>query len=231
MLNPIEYRHFILSILSNKPFIYKGKDCTKLIIDALVQFDCPVEKYTKIPTQSLIRGYKIIFKTEIFLLKPKGVAVRNWLLHLYGYSYCSYCLNAKDKSVFSKDINKWNNVAYICKDCVSKQSKIHKASNPDYYKIYQVQNLDKFAAASSKRRASELQATPKWLSYSQIKEINEMYKTAKILSKQSNIKYHVDHIVPLNGVNICGLHVPWNLQILTSEENLHKSNKHEWGAF
>jgi len=56
-------------------------------------------------------------------------------------------------------------------------------------------------------------------------EIKMIYKLATRMSRKHGIKYHVDHIVPLNGKTVSGLHVSWNLQIITSEENIKKGNK------
>lgn len=71
-----------------------------------------------------------------------------------------------------------------------------------------------------KRKAIKLQAMPKWLSKEQINEIRLIYKNCPK-------GHHVDHIIPLRGKGVRGLHVPWNLQYLTAAENMAKGNKYE----
>lgn len=75
---------------------------------------------------------------------------------------------------------------------------------------------------ANKRRAAKLQRTPQWADEDAIRSIyDECAKT----SKRTGIKHHVDHVVPLNGKNVCGLHVASNLQIIPAIENLRKRNK------
>jgi 5-methylcytosine-specific restriction endonuclease McrA len=70
------------------------------------------------------------------------------------------------------------------------------------------------------RKLKIKEATPLWLSKEQKAQIADFYKKAKIFGLV------VDHIVPLKGTGVNGLHVPWNLQLLTDEENKRKSNKY-----
>lgn len=92
---------------------------------------------------------------------------------------------------------------------------------------YRKNNLDKFAAKEAKRRSRKLCATPPWLNEDHYKEIENFYWLAKDLETITGQQYHVDHIVPLKGKRVCGLHVPWNLQVLPSDINLSKSNRFE----
>jgi hypothetical protein len=80
-------------------------------------------------------------------------------------------------------------------------------------------------AWSAKRRADRIQRTPPWLTTIHKKEIGMLYWEAAELSKLVGEFYHVDHIEPLRGADVCGLHVPWNLQILTAKQNLSKGNR------
>lgn len=123
---------------------------------------------------------------------------------------------------------------------IRRKGKLYRESNPDRMKEYRelnsekikdtvrkyhIKNMDLVNSITARRRAAKLQATPKWLTKEQLKEIRFFYTKAKLMEKETGIKYHVDHIIPLQGEKVRGLHVPWNLQILTAEENIRKKNK------
>ena len=78
-----------------------------------------------------------------------------------------------------------------------------------------------FCAKSAERRATKLKATPAWVD--KVK-IDEIYKEASRIQKETGIEMSVDHIVPLISPLVCGFHCEANLQILTKSENSRKSN-------
>lgn len=88
---------------------------------------------------------------------------------------------------------------------------------------------NKAASAANKAayRASKLNATPDWLTGTHKAHIKRTYALATMMTETTGVPYHVDHIVPLQGKDICGLHVPWNLQALRADLNMSKSNKYD----
>lgn len=77
-------------------------------------------------------------------------------------------------------------------------------------------------AMNARRRASKLNATPPWTTPEMRLEMKNIYKQSIEMSKQLGVKFQVDHAVPLKGVVVSGLHVPWNLRIITQQENLSR---------
>ena len=124
------------------------------------------------------------------------------------------------------------------------KSKIYRETNQEQVSIYHknryIKNKEEYNAASkfwrksnsAKRaayeamhRAIKLQTTPKWLTEEHNKQIEFIYKMANTIQKLTSITCHVDHIIPLKGKIVSGLHIPYNLQITTAEFNIKKNNK------
>lgn len=64
--------------------------------------------------------------------------------------------------------------------------------------------------------------TPAWLTETDKQYIRDIYKVARIFSENSVENYHVDHVIPLRGKLVNGLHVPTNLRILEAKQNQKK---------
>jgi len=162
--------------------------------------------------------------------------------------YCPSCDSTKDRILFSKSSGRSDGLQSHCKTCRSNRRKKDYLKNRDkeiiLSKVWVENNLDSVKAKARRhrksdhgkayynnknacRRASKQNATPKWLSTQQISDCKSLYSLATKLEMVCGIKYHVDHIVPLNGTNVCGLHVPWNLQVLEASLNTSKSNSYK----
>lgn len=90
-----------------------------------------------------------------------------------------------------------------------------------YKKEWCPKNKGLVNACVTGRKKKIRQATPDWLTREHHRQITEFY----ILSAASPEPTHVDHVIPIDGKKVCGLHVPWNLQILPALENLRKRSK------
>lgn len=90
--------------------------------------------------------------------------------------------------------------------------------------IYRKNNPQKIRELNGTRRAIERRAMPLWADRERIKEI---YKLAHEIWATTGVEQHVDHIIPLRGKFVSGLHVPENLQVISAKDNLSKSNKYQ----
>lgn len=95
----------------------------------------------------------------------------------------------------------------------------------EYRNAWKQNNLIQVRADTKARRRKHRQATPPWLTRRQKSEVRQMYQMAITMTKTTGEQYVVDHIIPLRSDSVCGLHVPWNLRVITQTENLEKSNK------
>jgi predicted HicB family RNase H-like nuclease len=128
---------------------------------------------------------------------------------------CSKCKIEKSQSEFYKDIRHADGLYSWCKSCCKENKESKKEQYSKIQKIWTKNNLHKKAANEAKRRAAKLQRTVSWANLDKIKEI---YKNCPD-------GYEVDHIIPLQGKNVSGLHVEYNLQYLTVSENCSKKNR------
>lgn len=99
-----------------------------------------------------------------------------------------------------------------------------KSQRAQYTKTWKEKNPLLVKADNKHRRTKHKQATPKWLTDAERAQIRQIYIDAMTVTRITGVKWVVDHIYPLRGETVSGLHVPWNLVPMTRAANLIKSN-------
>lgn len=163
-------------------------------------------------------AYRTLFSK---LNKTNRWAWKHYILFLYNYKCCNKCHEIKKLDNFHKNKSREDEYHAACKSCANTYHRVlhnatiehQKERSKKYYNTHKKEALIKAAF----RRAELINRTPQWVDKTKIQEV---YKNCPE-------GYHVDHVIPLNGDLVSGLHVPENLQYLTAKENLAKSNKFE----
>lgn len=136
--------------------------------------------------------------------------------------YCKTCKCLRDRQYDSEHRSKVNEDARNRRNSVTSRQ-----SHLQALKRYREKNKAIRAKIQMKRKSSKLQRTPTWLTEFDLLKIKCYYQVAAMRTKDSGEAWHVDHIIPLQGKNVCGLHVPSNLQIIPAIENMRKNNHYE----
>ena len=111
------------------------------------------------------------------------------------------------------------------KAAISIQKKLYREEHIEHIKEQRKSNPHIGAAQSNRRRAAKIFRTPLWFN-AEKEQIADLYKEAQEF-REAGIDVHVDHIVPLQGKLVSGLHTLANLQILEASLNLSKNNSFE----
>lgn len=117
------------------------------------------------------------------------------------------------------------------RDHVAAKDKAYADANPEKKtlarKKWIAANPGKDVAAKALNAQKRKKRIPTWLSEDDKWMVEQAYELAAVRSKMFGFKWHVDHVIPLNGKRVSGLHVPTNLQVVPWIDNLKKHNKFE----
>ena len=112
-----------------------------------------------------------------------------------------------------------------CNATVRQWREKNRELSNSYVKKSKAKNPATVLANTIKRRLAKIHRTPNWLTADDFWMIEQAYELSALRTKLFGVTWHVDHIIPLQGKLVSGLHTPYNLQVIPAVENLRKSNR------
>lgn len=100
----------------------------------------------------------------------------------------------------------------------------HPEKDSGHHRKWKTANRGKVNASTRKRQAAQIQRSPGWADYNRIRIV---YECAAQMSRETGVPMHVDHVIPLQGKRVSGLHVHDNLRIIPARDNARKHNHFE----
>ena len=148
---------------------------------------------------------------------------------------CKSCLSEYRKRKWQENLEKSRGYGHKYKSknrqLISVRNKEYVLNNPKKRKQtmheYRQRTKPLQASYTRKRQAAKMNRTPAWLTDFDKLKIKCIYSIAAMLTRENKEEWTVDHIIPLQGKLVSGLHVPSNLQVMRGSENYAKINKFE----
>jgi hypothetical protein len=103
----------------------------------------------------------------------------------------------------------------------------HTQKIKEHVKKWAKKNPSKVLSYTRASQTKKRMRNPKWLTTDERWMIGQAYELAALRTKMFGFAWHVDHILPLQGELVSGLHTPYNLQVIPGVDNVRKSNKFE----
>lgn len=165
---------------------------------------------------------------------------------------CNLCKVEKPATEFYKKATSKDGLFWWCRTCHKERmkAKYHVLAKDESYRIREKKRIDAYWTANpqikkrcsteyasknkarltakvSQYRAAKNKRTPAWLTEDDFWMMEQAYELAAMRTKMFGFKWHVDHVLPLHGRLVSGLHVPHNLQVIPAIDNQSKSNRYK----
>ena len=162
---------------------------------------------------------------------------------------CNRCGEDKPYTKYTKDKSKVDGYYSLCRACKNHNASLYRQTNKEaiseryksYYKDNRESLLTKkrpmirrhyrnnkiyYAEKSARSRATKLKQTPMWFNEEDKSYYKDLLEQQQLLKDAWGISYHIDHIVPLQGKKVSGLHCKENWQLIPAFDNLSKGNSY-----